>query len=147
VYLRARTWRRSAVLRSRVSPSCVPRAAQHFRSTSRPDRVFCLDHHIRYAAESCAIEWVRRRQVQCSPQFDEPFEELLESSPLRVALKTAEPESRRNQLKRAENVPEKGLTEAVILDCPRTTAAERVASDICCSLPTAAGSSNISHRP
>jgi hypothetical protein len=38
----------------------------------------------------------------------------------KTCLKTAEPESGRKKLERAENVPEQGLIEAIILDRART---------------------------
>jgi hypothetical protein len=37
-----------------------------------------------------------------------------------MRLKASEPKSRRKQLERAEHVPQKILTEAVILDCAET---------------------------
>ena len=82
--------------------------------------MFGLDHDVGNDVRSDPIDVVSERQGQCSPQVHaNGVGSSLDGIHVETRLKAAEPERRGKQLERAEHVPQKSLTEAVILDCAR----------------------------
>ena len=86
-----------------------------------PYCMFGLDYDVGNDVRSDPIDVVSERQGQGSPQA---HANRVRSSRDRIhvetRLKAAEPERRGKQLERPEHVPQKSLTEAVILDCAET---------------------------
>ena len=93
-------------------------ATQH----QRPYGVFGLDDDIRHDVGSRSIEMVSRRQGEYSPQINtNGLRSCRKPVQGETCLKPTEPKGWGKQLERTKNVPQKGLTEAVIFCCAGTS--------------------------
>ena len=92
-----------------------------FAQHQGPYRMFGLDHDVRNDVGSDPIDVAAERQGEGSPQgHANGVGSSLHGIHVQTCLKAAEPERRGKQLERAEHVPQKILTEAVIFDCAKT---------------------------
>ena len=83
--------------------------------------MFGLDYDVGNDVRSDPIDVVGERHGQGSPQVHaNGVGSSLDGIHVETRLKAAEPERRGKQLERPEHVPQKCLTEAVILDCAQT---------------------------